>query len=281
VRGFRDAFLAYTPVWLQNRQDYVSGTLKNAAARMLYSMIFPLDVAVQTILEGLKAAFPGIGTSSALPILGQARGLLQGEGESNAAFALRLINWLTTWQQSVNADGSGVGAFADEQMARQIQAYLGNTPTVRVVDRSGQWVTVDPTGVATRAVAAWNWDGTSNPERAAYWSDIWIIVYPCEWTQAPNFQTRKAAPHTQGYGVGALVQRTASDAILSIVSTWKGKHTTVRAIVWSYDATLCVPGGSNNPDGNWGEWSKLSGGHGGTRIPARSANARYTVPLTL
>lgn len=271
VKGFRDSFLAYTPVWLQNRQDYVSGALKNAAARLLFSMIFPLDVAVQTILEGLKAAWPGVGTPSALPIIAQGRALLRGETESDASFSLRLVNWLFTWSQN--------NSFPNEQLARQIQAYLGNTPLVRIVDRAGQWTTVDATGVATEATAAWNWDGVSNPERAQLWSDLWIIIYPCEWTQAPTILTRSTGyPHDQGFGVGHLVQRTAVDAILSLVALWRDAHTTVRGIVWSYDTTLCVPGGSNNPDGTWGVESKLSGGRGGTRVPARSPNARYWIP---
>lgn len=270
VRGFRDSFRSYTPIWLQNRQDTVTGKLLNVGYRMLWSMIFPLDVATQTIVEGLKAALPGIGTPTANAVLGQSRGLLQGESESDLAFAARLIAWLSSWSED--------DSLPDEQLARQIQAYLGNTPQVTVVDRAGHWLVLASNGSISTAVAPWNWDGVSNPELATMWSDLWIIVYPCEWPQAPNFETRKAMTRNQGDGIGATggqAMRTASDAILSLVSLRKGAETRVVSIIYSYDPTLCTPGGSNNPDGNWGQWSKPSAGPTSPRVPSRSPNARY------
>lgn len=274
VRGFRDSFRSYTPIWLQNRQDSISGKLLNVGYRMLFSMIFPLDVAVQTMVEGLKAAWPGVGTPTANLLIGQSRGLLQGEAESSAAFAVRAVNWLNSWAE--------FGEYPTEELAREIQAYLANGPAVSVVDRSGHWTlltSVADGSVASEVNAPWDWDSVSNPERATIWSDYWIIVYPCEWAQQPTFEARKAFDHTDGFGIGCEVQRVASDAILSLVALRKGAHTTVRAIIWSYDPTLCVPGGSNNPDGNWGCWSKPNGvgpAATATRVPARNPNARYT-----
>lgn len=271
VRGFRDSFRSYIPAWLQNRPpDSVTGKARNVGYRWLYAMIFPLDVATQAIVEGLKASFPGVGTPTALAAIAQSRGLTQGESESDLAFAKRAINWLQSWSEN--------DSYASEQMAREIQAYLGNTPMVRVVDRAGHWLTLDSAGNATETTAAWNWDGVSNPERATIWSDLWIIIYPCEWTQAPTFEVRKDSPRGAGDGVGVIggqAMRTASDAILSLVALRKGAHTRVVAIIFSYDPTLCVPGGSNNPDGTWGEWSKPFGDPTSPRAPSRSANARY------
>ncbi len=275
VRGFRDIFKSYTPRWLQNRWDPTSGALLNAGYRMLYSMIFPLDVAVQAIVEGMKAAWPGSGgTPSALPVVGSGRGMIQGENESDDTFIARLVQWLSSWDED--------GSYPHEQLARELQAYLGTSPTVRVVDRQGMWTSIDPSGNATFVEAAWDWDSVSNPERAAYWSDLWIIVYPCDWTQAPTILARSTDnTHRTGFGFGHLVDRRSVDEILSIIAARKGTHTSVRAIVWSYDSTLCVPGGSNNPDGTWGAFSKISGGPYGTRVAARSANARYWTPTTL
>lgn len=267
VPGFRDTFRQYITRWLQNRPG------SNVGYRMLWAMIAPLDKAMQTVVEGARAAFPGLGTPTALPLIGQSRGRLQGEAESDEHFAERVIPWLDDWTQD--------DRFASEMMARDIQNYLANTPAVTVVDRAGHWMQLSASGVATQTIAPWNWDGTSNPERAGIWGDLWIIVYPCEWTEAPTIAAGAAQPVTDGLGWGHQVDRTAVDAILSLVAQWKGAHTTIRAIVWSYDPTLCLPNGSNNPDGNWGASSKYTRGPPSTRIPARSANARYWTPTAL
>lgn len=277
VRGFRDSLRSYVPAWLQNRPpDPVTGKPRNVGYRILYAMVFPLDVAVQAIVESLKAAFPGLGTASANPAIAQSRGLIQGEAESQASFAKRTINWLSSWDEN--------GSYASEQLARQIQAYFANTPVVRVIDRVGHWMTLDSGGVATQVTASWDWDSVSNPERQGLWSDLWIVVYPCEWTQAPTFEARKASPRGTGDGIGVVggqALRTASDAILSLCALRKGAHTRIVAIIYSFDPTLCVPGGSNNPDGTWGEWAKPSAGPSSPLIPARSANARYAIPAHL
>jgi len=263
IRGFRHAFATYTPKWLSNRAG------KNVGYRVLYAMIFPLDVAVQAVVDGIRASWPGLGTPTALAMIGFNRGILRGEAESDAAYGERLIPWLDGWAEN--------DSLADEQMARQIQAYLGNTPMVRVVSRNGMTLTVDQSGNASFAQMAWDWDSKSNPERANQWSDQWIIIYPTEWAIAPTVAARATSPHDQGYGLGHLVQRPAVDAIRSIVHDRKGAHACVRNIIWSYDPTLFVPGSpvAGNPDGTWGCSSILVGGPAGQRVPNRNPNCRY------
>jgi hypothetical protein len=271
VPGFRDTFRKYIPRWLQNRPG------QNVGYRFLYSMIYPLDYAVQAILEGITAAWPGAGTSTADGLIAQSRGLVQGEAETSAEFEARAIGWIDAYTQ----DESNTL----EQLLRAIQAYLplvsGARPAVTMVDRAGHWTVLSSAGVCTTTTAAWNWDGTSNPERAGIWSDFWLIVYPSPWAQAPSIVTRAGSPHNQGYSLGHLSMSFEVDQVVNLLSTWKGGHSTCRAIVWSYDPTLCLPGGGNNPDGTWGYASKISGGPSGTRLPARSPNARYWEPVTV
>ena len=221
--------------------------------RVMYALLKPLDQLMEVILQGVSAAMPGFGTPTALPFIGQSRGLVQGESESNASFAGRNVNWLTTFQN----DGS------DEVLAQQIQDYLGNTPTVRVVNRAGFFVTANPNGTITYATdPAWNWDGVSNPERAGWWSDIWIIVYPAEWATYANATDPAwvaAWGTTNGFGIGHEVGRVAYDAILALVHQRHAPHTYVQAILWCTDPALFVPGSlgtAGNPDGTWGNWSK-------------------------
>lgn len=267
ARGFRDGLRSYVPKWLSARLDMIVGW------STLYTMVATLDVGLQSILEGVIAPWPGAGTPDALPLIGASRGIRRGESDTDATYAVRLQKWRDTW------DGIG----SDEILVGQIQAYLGNTPTVRMVNRAGFWTSIDPSGNITHATAAWNWDTISNPERnisgAPWWGDIWIIVYPTEWPV-------RAIPadghpwNDPDFGLGHAVTRIANDAIRAIVAQWRAPHCWLQAIIWSYNATLFDPANlslTGNPDGNWGNWSKPDGLGG--RVPARNqVDARYWIP---
>lgn len=260
-RGFRDSIRSFTPKWLQNRPGL------NVGYKVLYALCAILDIMVEVTLQGLQSWLPGVGTPTALPLIGQSRGIIRGEAEADAQYSARLHAWLDTW---ANAGSS-------ETMAQQIQAFLGNTPMVRIVTRSGFWVTLASNGTFSTTTAPWNWDGVSNPERAGWWSDLWIIIYPTEWAVAGTIGAT-ADPIHDVEGVGHLVPRAAVDGILAIADQWKAAHTWIEAIVWSYDATLFDPASPvfGDPDGTWGNWALTDGS--GAMNPARNASARYWVP---
>lgn len=274
-RGLRHALNSIVPNWLSNRKGLRTGFT------ILWVIALICDELLQACLEGLRAAFPGKGDPSALPYIGQSRGILQGALEPNDHYATRLRAWLDTWTNAASA----------EIMGLQIQGFLygvaplGANPTIRIVDRSGNWVTINPDGSTTFSFdSTWNWDSISNPERSGYWSDIWIIVYPTIWltytTMAdPNF--RAAWGTYQGFGLGHEVPRSYVDGILRIVSVWKGAHVYVQAIIWSYDSTLFIPGAltnPGNPDGRWGKSYKVVGT---SSVASRNNNARYWIPFTV
>jgi len=274
--GFRQSLKTLVPKWLQDRPGFRVGF------SVLYSFAALLDFVFQQAFEGFSAPWPGYGTPTALPLIGQNRGMIQGETETVAAFSARLISWL------VAAENSG----SSELLVSEIQAYIGNTPTVRVVDRSGNWVSIAPNGAITKVAAGsaawvWDWDSLSNPERNVpsrpWWSDLWIIITPSEWAVTGTNLAALAAiwPQSNGNGVGLgfAITRTAVDAISQIVSYRKGAHTYVEAIIFSFDATLFDPNtvNSGNPNGTWGYWA-YSATRGGTLIPTRSASARYMIP---
>lgn len=234
------------------------------SARFIYSLLRPLDILVEVMLQGAAAAWPGFGTSTALPFIGQSRGFIQGETESNTSFAARLRRWLDAWRN----------AGADEELALEIQHYLGNTPTVRVVNRAGFFATANPDGSVTfQSDPGWNWDSISNPERSTWWSDLWIIVSPSEFaTYANNADATWQATwgHTNSFGTGHQVSRRAYDAIVGLVRTWKGAHTYVVAVIWTTNVNMFKPGSlgtPGNPDGTWGNWSKNVAG---AQVSARS-----------
>ncbi|HEX8795445.1 MAG TPA: hypothetical protein VF765_31060 [Polyangiaceae bacterium] len=264
VRGFSNSIGSYVPSWLAKRLN------ANVGYRFIWSMVVQLDVMMQGIVEGLQAPWPGVGTPTAFSAIGSSRGILRGETETDASYAARLIAWLDTW----------TNAGAAEVLASQIHYWLGNNPMVRIVNRSGQWVTCNTDGSITKTVAAWDWDSVSNPERSGFWSEIWIIVYPTEWavtgSTLASLVGEWGVPGAQ-LGNGHKVPRIAVQTILGLVSTWKGAHDFVRGIIWSYDATLFDPASPvpGDPDGTWGNYMKYSGGVG---VPARNANARYWEP---
>ena len=279
IRGFRNSLLSRVPNWLSNRPSL------NTGFKFLYVVALMLDVQLKQAIEGVRSWFPGyvsknatgyLDPTTALPLIAENRGIIQGETETDAAYAARLIGWLEDWE----------AAGSSEILAKMIQSYLGNTPTVRIVDRAGNWVSVDSSGNVTKTFAAWNWDSLSNPERAGWWSDLWIIVYPTEWPITGTtlsslvgiWGNENAATEV---GTGHGVPRAALDAILSLVEQWKGAHVWCQAIIWSYDTTLFVPGSpaSGDPDGTWGDWAlQIGDTWQSARTGANDGRVRYWVP---
>lgn len=239
-RRLRDTFRSYTPVWLRDRLS----TGKTVAYRIMWGIIAMFDVAIDTTYEALTACWPGVGTPTALPLIGRSRGLVRGRTESADAYASRLRGWLDWHRRRGSA----------EAVARVIQTYCGEPyPRVRAVNRRGQWVTIDPDGTVTKTSASWDWDSVSNPERASFWSELWVIVYTPPWPKAPPLSGRALVVGPNGFGHDAPPAE--STMIRALVGDAKAGHTYVRTIIWSYDPTLFDPAvPSSCPDGTWGQW---------------------------
>jgi hypothetical protein len=269
VRGFRDRFRDYTPAWLQNTPGL------NVAYRTIWMVCAALDVMMEAIIQGRAAAFPGLGTPTALPLIGSSRGIRRGIDETDESYALRLRNWLDTWEN----------AGADAIVLAELQAQITPLPKCRIVARNGHWTTLDPDGTVTVTDAAWDWDGNSNPERndptVPCWSDYWIIVYSPPWAiTGTSLAALVGLWGTHALGCGHAVPRSPLDAIVTLVAQWKGAHTRVRCVIWSYDATLFDPANpASLPDGWWGHWSREDPGNPGTWISSRDPSARYWIPF--
>jgi hypothetical protein len=286
-KGWRASLQAIIPNWQTQRPP----TFTNGF-RWLFSMVTPVDIMTDNLLQGINDWGPGSPNASptTLALIGQSRGLIQGEAETNDHFAQRLRNWRTNglftapplvpqvWSQRGNA----------RVLVQQVQQYLGNTPMVRKIERifstsgapQGRYITVASNGTITDQLANWDWDsqlGWTDPtltyaggQTRQFWSDFWLVIYPSEYSIAGSI-----TPLT-----GQRVPKVSHDAILSILNDWKGAHEFCRAIIWSYSATLfdpANPGAAGNPDGTWGNWAKVDGS--GNSIPARNVtNARYWIP---
>jgi hypothetical protein len=274
-RLLRNALKSIIPIWLSDRP------FLNTAFKCLYAIALMGDLLLETTYEGLQAAFPGVGTDTARPYVAASRGLLQAPNESNAAFAQRCIDWLTTWEDAGSA----------ETLSQQIQGFLigagtlgvGVLPTVRIVDRSGNCVTANPDGTTAKTTISWNWDTvlgwddgqTAVPGGAvaSYWSDTWILISPDpfpHYTGTSDALWLSNFGNVNGLGGGHQVPRGYVDGILTLIATWKGAHTWVRNVIWCSDVTTFVP------DGSYGNFSRVSNG---VQVPGRDPNARYWDPL--
>lgn len=288
----------FVPQWLQNRPGLQVGY------QFLWAFALFLDRATQVALEGVRAGWPGYdGRTDNCDLLGASRDLLQGETEAVPAFQARLRNWI---QLSTQLGG-------DPRLVSELSTYLGNNPTVRIWTRNGRCTTC-AAGVVTRVTGVdggWagpgplsglglNWDSISNPERAAFWWDCWIVICPSEMPLAGTLAGRlnlaggpdSNSPSTvqvPGLGIGHLVTLAQRSAILGLINKLKGQHVIVRMVVWTNDTTLFDPANptaAGNPNGLWGKGSFFGGcpagtvGSGQGLWPSRNRTCRYWIPVT-
>lgn len=248
ARAIRDQLRDHVPWWLSDRH-YSSG--KTVGFRYLWTIVAPLDAFMQFGLEALRAAWPDRAPPTALGYIGRTRGILRGEADTDDEYRSKLRKWLEKWSD----------AGSQRQLAIEIHEYLGNRPRVRVVSRAGRMVTVEEDGTVTIEDTSWDWDSISHPERADYWSELWIIVYPTQWAHEGTWGSGGTWGSDVALGIGQECPRGPVDAIKSIVAQWKGGHTRVRAIVWTSDDTLFDPlTPASMPDGTWGGWGTTGSG---------------------
>lgn len=254
----RDALHLITPWWLSDRVE--AG--KTVGYRYLWSAVSVLDALLEGQLQGLQAPWPGKGTPTALPYIGRSRGILRGQSDTDEEYAAKLRGWLDRW----------LAAGSQLAIAREIHDYLEDHPRVRVINRSGHWVTLNADGTTETADAAWDWDSVSNPERANYWSELWVVVYTTNIPPAGTWgDGRKWGARDSG--LGHVITRIDRDALRNLISTWKSAHSLVRAVIWTSDDTLFDPTDAGTcPDGTWGQWSK---GGSGSRVASRNTTCRY------
>lgn len=240
---------SFIPSWMTSRPGF------QIFAKTLFVWALFCDVAIQAALEGVRAGFPGYDDRiDNLALIGLSRGLVQGETETPAHFAARLRAWLVTALDM----GGDVG------MALYLWNYIAGNPMIRVISRNGLFTTVAEDGTVTQEQGAWNWDSVSNPERAAYWWDYWIVVYPTSEDTSEGFYVddvgvwgdslASGLTPSADLGWGHTCTRAEVGTIRSIVAAWKGAHINVKNIIWCNGTDLYAPTPvSGSPDGTWGK----------------------------
>jgi hypothetical protein len=280
IRLLRNALNSIVPTWLSNRVGLNSGF------KVLYTIAVIGDCYLEGVWEGFQAAL-GIGTATALPYLGQARGLLQGPGESDTNFRGRLQNYLSTWED----------AGKTELLLQTLQVYLtgqgtlgaGVLPTVTHITRQGYWTTLNPDGTFTRTLTLtpWDWDEAlgaddgsghySGATVATWWADFWIAISPP--SAGPIFPIYSGTDDPDWIanfgplavtGMAFKIPLATAFGILSLINLWKGAHAYCRAVIWP-DA----PFSPTTLDGTWGGWSKDVSG---VQTPGRNTTYRFMIP---
>ena len=255
------------PQWLADRPGLQYGF------KLVASVAVLLDVMMEGTLQGVASAFPGYGTETALPLIGRNRGRIQGPAQPNTAFAGQL--------RSSNVDWSNAGG--DMQLCRELQNFIPETPTVRVVNRAGRWVSLNPDGSFSFVTgtappggavtpftyvsgASMNWDGNSNPGHSGNWSDIWIVVegssYPAETRTLSALNAAYGTFATwaaTGWGVGQRVPRADVNAIRAIIKPWVSGNANVKCVVFAYSNNF-NPNDGPTANGYCESWSFMVSG---------------------
>jgi hypothetical protein len=232
----------YVPAWLADAFP----TAPSWGFRFRRCCELLVDATLEVMLEGSLASV-GRGTPTALPYLGQEWGVVRGRLDTDATYQTKLSSWI----DRAKAQGSAY------QLAREMWEYLGDS-RVRVITRWGFWIDISVGGTISTYTAAWNWDSVSNPERANYWSDLWIVINPT-WAVRPG--TLGAMTGADGFVLGQLAPVAQVDVIKKLAAR-KAAHSCVRAIIWTSDATRFDPSHPPTmPDGTWGQWSIVNGGN--------------------
>ncbi len=231
-----------------------------------YSLDFIKDGFIERLRLGVLARLPENGPNGetappdALEAMGRDRGLIQGISETDAAYADRLKNWLTTWKTAGNPYA----------LMQQLAHYTGSGPAFRTVDVRGNWYSRAANGTETALLQEenWNWDGIDYTR----WSRFWVVIYPNGlWTSVDDWDDTDLdwaeADHT--WGTTATPEHVAN--IKSIVLDWKPAGTRCVDIIIALDANSFDPT-APEPDGTYGRWSKTVDG---VRVASRLSTARY------
>jgi hypothetical protein len=217
--------------------------------RFLWTIAAHLDAAADQLTESLNAWFPGRGTPTALSLTGRTRGIIRGRNETDAAYAERLRAWWDKWEK----------AGGQEAIARAVSEYL-NSPgtTVRVVNRNGEWLVLNPDGSIDRySGLPIDWDSVDHPERVTWWSEQWVIVSPDPWAHDVGTWGDGGTWGDDGFGFYHFVPTSENDALRGQIAQWKSAHSYVRALIFTNDGTFLNPLFGGGGDGTWGDWGRL------------------------
>ncbi|AKV03199.1 hypothetical protein AKJ09_09862 [Labilithrix luteola] len=237
--NLRDYLSEYVPSWLADDGP----ESPSYGFRFLWSVALLVDAAVDVAMQGQLAAVTR-GTPTALPLIADERGIRRGQEESEESWAERLRGWIARWKD----------AGSDRAVARGVHEYLKDHPRVRVISRSGLFVTMNADGSITTKQSSWDWDSVSYPERASWDWESWVVIYTDQFPHCPAWgEDGDVWGGDEGFGQD--VPRVVVDDIFADIAQWKSAHQRVRTVIVTTDPTRFDPDNpASLPDGTWGHW---------------------------
>lgn len=240
LQRMRGLFRKLVPSWAQDDAE---------GAPVLYSLGLLCDAVLEHAWHALIARFPHHAPSDAVSLIARDRKLVQGIGETQAAFADRLVTWLDEHRVRGNPYA----------LMRQLRGYCNAAVRVRTVDRRGNWYTIERDGsYAYHGPAdpsspgeAWDWDG-GGLER---WARFWVIIYPTSagepWTTGQEWGDGSLWGEP-GATWGSTATVDEVDAVRRIVRDWKPAGTRCEHVIIAFDdASFDPESGTGLPDGTW------------------------------
>jgi hypothetical protein len=254
-----------------------------------------MDKLTQLAIDAVRLRYPSVTPSDAsLSIIGRDRRIPRAPGETPESYARRLVLWLDLWALA----GLPLG------LLYAIQSFVfPGYPQVRLVSRSGFWYTLDegasrdaspfeamtlpcpevPGQRTPRYVPAleatprarfwmhdgagnWDWDSISNPERAAFWWDYWLVVYPSSWPLQGTYAGSGADQVVYGSGEAWGFDEIAGTfgTMRELVRIYQRAGSNCRGVIFAptladFDP-YAAPGDPTMPDGHWGADAKIIAG---------------------
>jgi hypothetical protein len=252
-QNLRDNIGRFLPSWLSEGDPENPGY----GYRLVWTLVLIIDGCIEAV-AGASLSAVGRGTSLDADLVGQARGLIRNQDESDEDYARRL----GTWVDRAKENGGST------RLILAIHDYLRSHPRIRVFRRDGYCITVDTDRtITTDATTAWDWDSESHPERndpeAPWWSDLFIVVYTTSGTSEQwPFRAGDLGDMTlDGLGWGIGCNRKEVDDLKSLIQTCKSCHSLIRAVIFCNDETMFDPEDDDSmPNGRWGAWGIYDGG---------------------
>ncbi len=238
--SFRNSIENIVPPWLA----------KGVAQRIGYVVGLMLDAYTDQVREGIKARFPGEGTSDALGPLGRDRQMERGPTETDTGYAARLSGAFDAWRRA----GS---AYA---ILTQLRAYSpSDWPPMRAVSNRAVWHEIDTTtGAVTKTVDGtnWQWDpaGAAMPFRQKNHRG-WIIIQGSTLWEIDEW----GADGEWGDGGvwGSNMTDAEGRALAGIIRKWKDARSFVPTVIVTFDDALFLAAADpvDNPNGT-PDWNR-------------------------
>lgn len=255
LRNMVDADTA--PPWLRNRP------LLQVGYRFLAALVVMFDALIEWAIQGAQSRLPGVGTSTALRLIGLSRGIRRGFVQSDSIFAGRLGGWLPARKLKGHP----------MELLRQLRDYLKPySMRLRHVDTSGNWHTIeaDGTEIIQQVPGSWVW----KPEQG--WAEFYVILYPPAelwpvWDQLDGTcWAGNLADDSETMG-----QQTPYDVmtdIMDICYEWSAAHALLQYVIIAYvDTDFDPTNPATLPDETW----RLPWTDDAVPTVSRNPNARY------